>query len=154
MVSKECGHQMNTKAAVCPNCGARRPRRFRKALWIVGGTVGTLILIPIIIGIILAAEGPSSSAPSRNSLPAASVLYKRVQTRIASEKWQSALVVARTLIRDYPKSKEAGLVKARLPTLKEKAAQQEAEQKAVAKARESQTKSRAKSQNRLHRLRC
>lgn len=136
---KECGNPVSTKAATCPNCGTRVPKRLRKFMWIVGGTAGALVLIPIVIMIIVVATSQNPNAHGRKPFPTASVLYKRVQTRIASGKWQSALVVSRTLIHAYPNSKEAGLAKANLSLLNKRVAKQktiaEARKRAEKKAR-------------------
>lgn len=133
---KKCGHQVSTKAATCPNCGTRMSKRLKKVMWIVGGTVGALVLIPLVIGIVLAVVSPSPSAPSRESSPSASVLYKRVQANMASGKWQSALVVSRTLIKDYPNSKEADAVKATVPVLNKRIAREKVEAERKERVRE------------------
>lgn len=47
---KECGHQVSTKAAACPGCGARMPRRTSLLTWIVGIILVFTIIPAVIVG--------------------------------------------------------------------------------------------------------
>lgn len=55
----ECGHQISTKATVCPQCGAPR-KRSRGCLQILGLT----LVVFVVVGIIVSKGGKRPSAPA------------------------------------------------------------------------------------------
>lgn len=57
---RECGHEISTKASVCPNCGAKNPSATRR-----GCLIPSLIFVGVIV--ILAVVGSNSNDGGSNS---------------------------------------------------------------------------------------
>lgn len=67
---KECGGEVSSKAKTCPKCGASVGRRGIGCGTLVGYAVLLLIVIPMVIGLIIAAIDDSEPEPAPAPAPA------------------------------------------------------------------------------------
>lgn len=64
---KECKGQVSTKAAACPHCGAKQPRRTSLTTWFVTIFFGLPIILMVIAG---SGRNDDASAPAASRSPA------------------------------------------------------------------------------------